>query len=251
MKRRTTAPAPRTAPLERPLSSVGKQTCSITHETLKVVLMNSPQTIALKGRKIVLRDWLEEDLSPYEYWLQPGHRWHDLDGPYYPLPDAEQRAKRVDEKRAGIRSGQWPWPRTELVIADGRSNVFLGRVVRVWESEETWWLSVGIDLYDPEQWGAGRGYEALGLWVDYLFAHLPEIVRVDLRTWSGNTGMVRLALKLGFREEARFRKARIVDGRHFDGLGFGVLREEWETAHSGGFIQSQRPSSVITEGYGS
>lgn len=39
--------------------------------------------------------------------------------------------------------------------------------------------------------------------------------------------MIRLAAKLGFQEEARFRKARIVNGEYYDGLGYGILREEW------------------------
>jgi hypothetical protein len=36
----------------------------------------------------------------------------------------------------------------------------------------------------------GIGFEALGLWMDYLFEALPRIARLDLRTWSGNTGMM-------------------------------------------------------------
>ena len=62
--------------------------------------------------------------------------------------------------------------------------------------------------------------------------------RLDLRTWSGNTGMVALAHKLGFTQEARFRQARAFDGKVFDGLGFGVLRSEWEENHPRGFVAS-------------
>lgn len=39
---------------------------------------------------------------------------------------------------------------------------------------------------------------------------------------------MRLAEKLGFKLEARFRNARIVNGSYFDSIGYGVLREEWE-----------------------
>jgi RimJ/RimL family protein N-acetyltransferase len=62
--------------------------------------------------------------------------------------------------------------------------------------------------------------------VDLLFREHPEIVRLDMRTWSGNTRMMRLAEKLGFKLEACFRKARIVNGEYYDGLGYGLLREE-------------------------
>ena len=47
--------------------------------------------------------------------------------------------------------------------------------------------------------------------------------------------MVRLAERLGFSREACFRRARIVDGEYYDGLGYGVLREEWEERYPGGF----------------
>jgi RimJ/RimL family protein N-acetyltransferase len=40
--------------------------------------------------------------------------------------------------------------------------------------------------------------------------------------------MIKLSKKLGFKQEACFRKVRVVGGKHFDGLGFGILREEWE-----------------------
>ena len=52
--------------------------------------------------------------------------------------------------------------------------------------------------------------------------------------------MPRLAEKLGYQIEARFRKARIVDGRHYDGLGYGVLREEWEQRYPAGFAAHLR-----------
>ena len=90
-------------------------------------------------------------------------------------------------------------------------------------------------IYNPNQWGKGRGYEALGLWSDYLFQVVPDIVRLDLRTWSGNAGMMRLAEKLGYHLEARFRDARVVNGEHFDGLGYGILRAEWASGYPVGF----------------
>ena len=94
---------------------------------------------------------------------------------------------------------------------------------------------VGIVIFDPTIWGQGIGYQALGLWTQYLFDTMPQIVRSDLRTWSGNLGMMRLAEKLGYREEARFRNARIVEGNYYDGLGYGVLRDEWIALYPEGF----------------
>ncbi len=191
--------------------------------------------LPLKGRQIVLRTWRHEDLRSWSNWLEPGHRWKELDGPYYSLPSAEERARMLDQKRAEIKNGPSTSAPHSLVIADRHTNAFLGIVTWYWESNETHWPGLGIVIFDQTQWGRGIGYEALALWTDFLFRALPEIVRLDLRTWSGNRGMMRLAEKLGYVEEARFRQARIVGDEYYDGLGYGILREEWLRRHPDGF----------------
>ena len=182
------------------------------------------------GRRVVLRDWRPEDVAPYRIWQAPGHPWQSLDAPYLPRPDEVETNARVDRIAERIERRDWPTPRVVVVVADAETDAFLGTVSRYWQSEETHWLSIGIGLYDPALWGRGLGTEALSLWMDYLFDALPEITRLDLRTWSGNRGMMRLAEKLGYRLEGCFRKARIVDGRHYDGLAYGILREEWDAS---------------------
>lgn len=194
----------------------------------------------IEGKRIVLRDWRLDDLERFAFWLDPDQRWHALDGPYYPKLPRDRIPAAIARRREAIASGEPPDPRTSLVIAGRETDALLGQVTWYWESEETHWLSVGIGIYDPERWGRGLGYEALGLWGDYLLGAMPVLARLDLRTWSGNTGMMRLAEKLGFREEARFRKARIVDGAYYDGMGYGVLREEWRVRYPDGFAAHLR-----------
>lgn len=181
----------------------------------------------LEGQSVVLRDWIQADIEVYKSWLEPHHEWHNFDGPYYPVT-REDAERRIFEVKRDLEKNKFFAPRSRLVIADKKSNKLIGTVNCYWESKETNWLSAGISLFDPTTWGKGFGYEALTLWVDYLFEKYPEIVRLDFRTWSGNVGMMKLALKLGFIEEARFRKARIVNGQYYDGLAYGILREEWQ-----------------------
>lgn len=137
-----------------------------------------------------------------------------------------------------VQDGDWPTPRQVVAIADAESDQLLGRANWYWQSEETHWLSLGIVIFESGRWSRGLGYEALGLWSESVLEAMPELVRLDLRTWSGNIGMMRLAEKLGYRLEARFRRARIVDGQYYDGLGYGILREEWQSRYPQGFVQS-------------
>ena len=182
----------------------------------------------IRGQRVVLRDFEERDLERYAYWLTGMREWRRFDGPYYPGTAPAELAKRIEKLRGRIERDDWPEPRRRLVIADFESNALVGTVAWYWISEETNWPAAGISIYDPELWGVGLGREALALWIDYLFERGPDFARIDLRTWSGNERMMRLAEKLGFRQEACFRKARVIDGEYYDSLAYGVLREEWE-----------------------
>lgn len=191
--------------------------------------------VRLNGNRIALRDWREIDVAAWRQWMTPGQQWHQLDAPYYPKPTAEHTEQMAVKVRDRIRNGDWPTPRQRVVIALRDTDELIGMVSWSWESEATWWPQVGIAIFDPNDWGKGIGFEALGLWSQYLFDHLPQIVRLDLRTWSGNTGMMRLAEKLGYVREATFRQARIVDGVYYDSVGYGVLRGEWQRRYPDGF----------------
>ncbi|MFK7906124.1 MAG: GNAT family N-acetyltransferase [Chitinophagales bacterium] len=193
------------------------------------------EMLRIEGIQIVLRDWILEDLSVYEYWQTEDLEWKKWNGPYYPLVSAEKLQQDLKKRREKILQKDFSSPRQLLVIADKHSNKFLGTVSWYWQSKETNWLSNGIVLFDTRHRSKGIGFEALGLWNQYLFDSMPNIARLDLRTWSGNLGMMRLAEKLGYTLEARFRKARIVQGKYYDSIGYGVLREEWESLYSDGF----------------
>ncbi len=175
--------------------------------------------------EIKLRDWHIDDLKDYQKWHSPSASWKKLDAPYYHSLD-DKSEELVEALKDKIINRKFSHPRMSLVIAD-KQNKLLGSVSSYWQSKETNWLSIGLVIYDPQNWGKGIGKEALSLWIEYLFKYRPELVRLDLRTWSGNIGMMKLAVSLGFLLEARFRKARIVEGEYFDGLGYGLLKSEW------------------------
>ena len=189
----------------------------------------------IEGQQIILRDWITEDVQPYGYWMKPGHKWLDFDGPYYPHMKENDIPKSMAKLQGFIDRSEWDTPRRKLVIAAKQTNEILGTVSRYWVGEETNWLDAGIGIWNPAYWGRGIGFEAFGLWCDYLFAEMKEIVRLGAGTWSGNHGMMVLAKKLGLREESRVRDARIVKGAYFDSMGFGILRSEWDALYPNGF----------------
>lgn len=115
--------------------------------------------------------------------------------------------------------------RKKLIMSS--DDQIIGEVSWYWKSEETAWMEIGILIFDPQHWSKGIGFQALTLWITELFDFHSTIVRLGLSTWSGNTGMIHLAEKLGMQKEAVYRKARVVNGVYYDSISYGILREEW------------------------
>ncbi|GAA1348027.1 GNAT family N-acetyltransferase [Arthrobacter roseus] len=172
----------------------------------------------MDGAQVRLRDWQPDNLPVYREWLRPYQQWHLWDGPYFPPPppppsDAEADAA-VERLEHHITTDDWPDTRTRVVIADSVTD-----------------QRIGITVFDVGTRGCGVGTEALGLWAGYLFGGT-DIRRLDYSTWSGNTAMCRVGQKLGWKEEARFRDARVVRGEVFDSVVYGITRDEWHRART-------------------
>lgn len=196
---------------------------------------SNPIIQPIAGNTIHLRDICLNDLEAVAYWHLPGHRWQELDAPYAQPMTPEAVDEWIAKLRERIERRDFQSPRTRLVIADGMSDQYIGDVSRYWTKRELSWACVGIGIHDDAYWGRGIGFEALGLWCDYLLQAFPEWVRLGCETWSGNLGMVRLALKLGMQEEARYRLAYPNRGQHFDSVAYGILRTEWAARYPRGF----------------
>lgn len=193
------------------------------------------------GPGVRLRGWTPRDVATFREWMRPHHEWHRWDGPYYPVPDdaaadalvARLRGAAAAEARDPHGLGSDGLPPRRVVVADAEDRL-VGTCSWYWESAETQWARLGVTVFDPALRGRGVGREALRAWSTYLFS-ATDWVRLDLATWSGNEAMLGVGRRLGYVEEGRFRRARVVDGVRYDAVVLGVLREEW-SAWSGGVL---------------
>ena len=87
--------------------------------------------------------------------------------------------------------------------------------------------TLGVTIGERGLWGRGHGSDALRLLVGHLFGAY-GLSRLELDTWSGNERAIRAFTGLGFREEGRRRLAVLMEGRRYDRVLFGMLREEWK-----------------------
>ena len=83
-----------------------------------------------------------------------------------------------------------------------------------------------ITIGERDAWGRGLGSEATSLMLGHAFENL-ELHRVGLSVFSYNTRAIRAYEKVGFRHEGRLRDAIQRDGRYWDEIQMGILREEW------------------------
>lgn len=184
----------------------------------------------LDGDGLRVRDFSPEDMLAYRHWLAPEREWHLWDGPYFAKATAGDIDRIVTMEEERVRTlqngGGLEWPRQRAVIADRDTDQLIGTLSWYYESPESDWRRVGMVIYDQARRGKGLGLEALRLWTSYLF-DTTNVRRLDLATWSGNVAMCRVAKKLRWREEARFRQAREVRGAIYDSVVYGVLRSEW------------------------
>ncbi|MBK8031623.1 MAG: hypothetical protein IPK17_19450 [Chloroflexi bacterium] len=74
------------------------------------------ESIILSGERVHLRDWMLTDLEAFAHWQQPGQRWQELDGPYYPGPKADDISGHRQAHQNAPR-GNFSTPRQNLIIA--------------------------------------------------------------------------------------------------------------------------------------
>ena len=176
---------------------------------------------------IIIRDIEIKDLEDYLYWMMPERTHHKYNGPYFKSDTQEELREYVEEVRDKLKNGEDKPFGNKKMIVDAHTDEIIGVISWHWRSQETLWMEIGLIVFNENYWGRGIGTIAMKKWISQMFDEHKEIVRLGFTTWSGNIGMCKVAEKLGLVEEARYRKARIVNGEYYDSVSYGVLREEW------------------------
>ena len=88
-------------------------------------------------------------------------------------------------------------------------------------------VMVGLGIGDRELWGKGYGTDVMRLILRYAFTEL-NVFRVTLNVFEYNPRAIRSYEKAGFKVEGRMREFLHRDGRRWDLLYMGVLKDEWE-----------------------
>lgn len=173
----------------------------------------------LDGRLVRLREYRKEDISlklnyvndpevlrymesgiPYPITLNEELKWFDaisaFRDPYRFAIEAVESGQYIGD--CGINSIDWKNSVASLVI-------FIG---------------------NKEYWGRGYGTEAMQILLSFTFNQI-NINKARLNVYSFNERAIKSYEKCGFKREGVLRKEIFRDGRYFDIIALGLLREEY------------------------
>lgn len=216
----------------------------------------------IKGRNIILRDFMESDIEKRIYWETVETEWQQWDAPweYEGLSEAEKKEelenyitslKRwMDQDRAlieeemqrenGMKAGVLESTEVQKqekvryrfqIALNNESSDYIGWCTAYCIDEdysytdEEGFCTIGINLPEVDVRGKGYATEALCMFIAYLLEHGER--PIFTQTWSGNNRMIHVAEKIGFKECRRKKDLRKVRGQHYDGLTFKLDEEKF------------------------
>ena len=115
----------------------------------------------------------------------------------------------------------------QFIIVDTESGEDVGSVYLRDIDTENKKCEYGIFIGEDSCRGKGIGSAAAKLALDYAFDTL-GLNRVFLRVFADNTRAIKSYENAGFVYEGKFRDDVIIDGKAYDMVFMGILREDWK-----------------------
>lgn len=171
-----------------------------------------------------LAEGLLVDLVPYsQRFLDLEHRWLNDEGVFWWAVGGRWFATKAGLERERLEDDHQRHTQFGLQTKDGTP---IGLVGINWMPPEHRAAMLTAFIGDPAYWGGGYGTDGLLLLLQYTFDWL-DARRVWLMTMSLNERVVRQMEKVGFRLEARQRRATWAANGWHDMLTYALERDEW------------------------
>ncbi|REK61960.1 MULTISPECIES: GNAT family N-acetyltransferase [Cohnella] len=173
----------------------------------------------LIGRKVMLREYRQEDLVPIRRWVNNPEVVRYLSDIFlfpHTLEDTQAYLQSKMEPREDNRG---------FVIADAATELFIGQINLDFIDWKNRYGKVGIVIGSPEHFGKGYGTEAMRLLIDFAFDEL-NLNRLELDVFDFNERARRCYAACGFKEEGRLRQRQFKNGRYADVILMGLLKSE-------------------------
>ena len=178
----------------------------------------------LKGKKVLLRPIKKSDIPLFVKWFNDQEVTQYL---VMYLPMTEIYEEKWVEKLSIERVGVDVIFVIEAMAGEDKETVPIGTCglhnIRPKDRD----ADLGIAIGEKDYWEKGYGTETAALLIKYGFEQL-NLHRISSGAIEFNKRSRSLHKKLNFHQEGRLRKAMFRNGRYWDHILFGLLREEWK-----------------------
>ena len=163
----------------------------------------------------------EEMSKVFPRWNSNSEYFRLLNSSARPMQSSKAALKWMEEE-AGEMSpeGYYFGIRT---LAEDKLIGELGLDVVNWPGREAF---VGLGIGETEYWSKGYGTDVMNVLLRFAFMEI-NVRRVSLGVFEYNPRAIHSYEKVGFRHEGSMRRLLKREGRRWDNLFMGILREEW------------------------
>lgn len=164
---------------------------------------------------------VEEMTRTSSRWIQNSEYQRLISSSPFPMRSWNAVSKELEEEVGELSpAGYFFSIRT---LAEDRLIGDLNLDVINWSGRDAF---VGLGIGETEYWGKGYGTDVMNVLLRFAFSEI-NLRRVTLTVFEYNPRAIRSYEKAGFRHEGRLRKVLNKEGKRWDVLFMGILREEW------------------------
>jgi RimJ/RimL family protein N-acetyltransferase len=176
----------------------------------------------LTGKFVRLSAFDPEEMSKaFPRWNANSEYFRLLNSSARPMKSPKSEAKWMEEEVAEMSLASYYF--SIRTLADDKLIGELGLDVVDWVGRDAF---VGLGIGETEYWNKGYGTDIMNVLLRYAFTEL-NLKRVTLTVFEYNPRAIRSYEKVGFRHEGHLRQFLNREGRRWDEVFMGILREEW------------------------
>jgi RimJ/RimL family protein N-acetyltransferase len=180
-----------------------------------------------RGRYVRLSAFDPEEMSKaWPRWFRNSEYVRLLNSSARPMQSPKAALKWMEEEAAEISPASYYFGIRTL--EDDKLIGELGLDVVDWSGRDAF---VGLGIGETEYWSKGYGTDVMNVLLRFAFTEI-NLRRVTLTVFEYNPRAVRSYEKAGFQHEGRKRLLLNREGKRWDELYMGILREEWLALNS-------------------
>lgn len=174
------------------------------------------------GKLVRLSAFDAEEMSKaFPRWFQNSEYVRLLNSSARPMQSSKAALKWMEKEAEEMSLENYYF--SIRTLAEDKLIGEIGLEVVNWPGRDAF---VGLGIGETDYWSKGYGTDVMNVLLRFAFTEV-NLRRVTLTVFEYNPRAIRSYEKAGFRHEGRLRRLLNREGRRWDELFMGILRDEW------------------------